>query len=69
MGANTVVDFAQIPHSVTISLGNVWMGVNQDISLICVTKRANLKHMELTVMKPVANVVMVTSVSTSMGHA
>lgn len=33
-----------------------------------VSKRANLKHMELTVMKPVANVV-VTSVSTSMGHA
>lgn len=34
-----------------------------------VSKRANLKHMELTVMKPVANVVMLTSVSTSMGHA
>lgn len=34
-----------------------------------VSKRANLKHMELTVMKPVADVVVLTSVSTSMGHA
>lgn len=48
MGANTVVDFAQIPHSVTISLGNVWMGVNQDISLICVTKVSEINSNVVT---------------------
>lgn len=48
MGANMVVDFAQIPHSVTISLGNVWMGVNQDISLICVTKVSEINSSIVT---------------------
>lgn len=48
MGANTVADFAQIPHSVTISLGNVWMGVNQDISLICVTKVSEINSNVVT---------------------